>query len=218
MAMPTKAYAKFLKNMETVNRLEQTYDSMRAARHSRGKAAYDHITRSAIIFLASAFEVYIEDVVVECCNQHISFARDAKNLPGTVRDTLNKFVKNEKNGVPPTDLCDEGWRGVYRTIAQKNTGNLNTPKKQQITALFGELVGIHKPQIDAVPGMDDLDTVITFRGEIAHRVKASQYVTIDQVRTGVGIIVNLVVEIDKMILGYFKNMYPDKRLPWNNTY
>lgn len=216
--MPTKSYTRFTKNLETVNRLEETYEEIRTGRNRRGKAAYDHITRSAIIFLASAFEVYIEDVVKECCNQHISFAGNANKLPNDVKDTINSFVKRDKNGEPPIMLCDEGWRRIYRVIAEQETGKLNTPKKLQIQELFNKIIGISVTQIDQIPNIGNLDAVITFRGEIAHRVKAEQYVKIEQVKNDVQIIKALVVEIDKMIINYFKETYPEKRVPWNNSY
>ena len=216
--MPTKSYTRFTKNMETVNRLEETYEEIRTRRNRRGKAAYDHITRSAIIFLASAFEVYIEDVAKECCNQHISFAGDASKLPNDVKNTINNFVKKDKNAEPPIMLCDEGWRRIYRIIAEQETGKLNTPKKQQIQELFNRLIGISTTKIDDIPNIEDLDSVITFRGEIAHRVKAEQYVKIEQVKKNVQTVKELVVEIDKMIINYFRDYYPEKRVPWNNSY
>lgn len=216
--MPTKAYGKFLNNMETVKRLESTYDEIRTQRNHRGRAAYDHITRSAIIFLVSAFEVYIEDVTIECCKQHISFAGEAQNLPHDVKSTIDRYVKNENNHVPPIELCDTGWKEVYRCMVEKETARLNTPKKKQIGELFNNLLGIRVLDLENIEGIDDLDSVITFRGEIAHRVKAEQYVKIDQVRDNVKIISKLTVEIDKMILEYFRYCYPGRRLPWNYTY
>ncbi|HAD53644.1 MAG TPA: hypothetical protein DCG10_00385 [Lachnospiraceae bacterium] len=215
--MPTKAYGKFLKNLETVNRLDQTYDEVRISRNKKGKAAYDHITRSAIIFLASAFEVYIEDVTKECCSQHIALAGEARRLPHDVKSTINKHIR-EKNIASPTDLCDAGWKEVYRTLVNKETERLNTPKQKQITDLFGTMIGIRSTDICNLQGIDKLDEVITFRGAIAHRVKTNEYVKIERVRADVDTIKKLVVEIDKMILDYFKNCYPEVRVPWNNTY
>jgi hypothetical protein len=204
--------------MGTVDRLNDTYNQIRQARGGRGKGAFDHVTRSAIIFLASSFEIYIEDVIKECCNQHISFANDAVNLPNSVKCTINKYVKNESNGTPPTDLCDEGWRKVYREIAEEQTGKLNTPKKTQISTLFDELVGISKTKINSLHEINKLDDVIKFRGEIAHRVHADAYVTINQVTENTSIIIGLVKEIDRLILQHYRQCYPDKRMPWNDTY
>lgn len=216
--LPTKSYTRFIKNMETVERLSQTYHLIREARGCRGKGAFDHVTRSAIIFLASSFEVYIEDAIKECCNQHIKFANNAVKLPNSVKSTLNTYVKNEGNKTPPIDLCDEGWRKVYREITEKQTGKLNTPKKAQISALFNDLVGIAQSNINNLQDIDKLDDVIKFRGEIAHRVRADVYVGINQVSENRTIIMNLVKGIDRVIIQYFKTVYSGKRLPWNDTY
>ncbi len=57
--MPSKSYVHFLRNLDTVTRLQECYDIIRGNRNSKGRAAFDHITRSAVLFLVSAFEVYI---------------------------------------------------------------------------------------------------------------------------------------------------------------
>ena len=216
--MPTKSYARFTKNISTVERLNDTYHSIRQARGKKGRAAFDHVTRSAIIFLASAFEVYVEDVIKECCEQHINFARDAIKLPRDVKSTLNKYVKVESNGTPPVDLCDEGWRIVYRKIATEKTEKLNTPKKDQISVLFNDLVGISEREVNDIQDIDKLNGVIKFRGDIAHRIYASSYVNIEQVIDNTNIINNVAKGLDKMILKKFRNTYPQNRLPWNEVY
>lgn len=204
--------------METVSRLHETYDLIRTTRGTRGRAAFDHVTRSAIIFLAAAFEVYIEDVIIECCNQQISFAQDAVNLPHDVKKTINDYVKQEGNGEPPTNLCDEGWRRVYRKIVEQRTGKLNTPKKQQIADLFKSLIGIVESKINAIQNISDLDGIIAFRGEIAHRVRANIYVGIDQLVEKQEKIEKIVKSTDKTILAFFRNTYQGRRLPWNDVY
>jgi hypothetical protein len=164
--------------------------------------------------MASAFEVYVEDVIIECCNQHIIYSKDASNLPNMVGNTINEFVKLEGNSTPPIALCDEGWRDVYKKIAKQKTDRLNTPKKQQIIDLFSSLVGIDKKVIDKVPQINDIDSLIRFRGDIAHRVKAENYVKIDQVINNEEIVSKVVQGIDNAIIKYFRDSYPQKRLPW----
>lgn len=216
--MPTKSYARFLKNIETVDRLKGTYELIRTQRGGRGRAAFDHVTRSAIIFLASAFEVYVEDVLLECCNQHISFARDAKKLPHAIRSTISEYVKKESNGVSPTDLCDEGWRDVYKKITRERTDRLNTPKKRQLMDLFTNLIGINEMDINNLERIGGLDDFISFRGELAHRVRADIYVRIDKVNEEEEDIKRLVKSMDRLVLRYFRESYEDQRLPWNEVY
>lgn len=216
--MPTKAYVHFLKNFDTVTRLCVSYDTIRISRGSKGKGAFDHITRSAVLFLVSAFEVYIEDVTIECCEQHISRAHDAKNLPHDIISNLNDYTKKDKTPYCPTDLCDEGWRIVYKAMVAEATDKLNTPKTAQIKDLFRRYVGISNEKVDAISRMNELDDFVQFRGEITHRVKTNKNVNIDQVVGYEDLVKSLVISIEKMMLEFFKSSYPDEKIPWKNTY
>lgn len=216
--MPTKAYVQFLKNIDTVDRLCETYNLVKSQRATRGRAAFDHITRSAIIFLASAFEVYIEDSIKECCKHNISFAKDADKLPHDIKGSICEYVKKDGNKTSPIELCDEGWRKVYTKMADKKTEKLNTPKTRQLIEMFSSLIGISENQIKKVDCINKLDAVISFRGEIAHRGRADAYVKIDKVKEERETIMKIVKSIDKTILWYFKTTNKNKRLPWNDTY
>lgn len=217
-SVPTKAYVHFLKNLDTVTRLRGSYDIVRTKRGSKGKGAFDHITRSAILFLASSFEVYIEDVTIECCEQHITRAHDAKKLPHDVISNLNEYTKRDKTPYSPIDLCDEGWRTVYKTMVTEATSKLNTPKTTQIKDLFKRYVGISNNDVDGISRIDELDAFVQFRGEITHRVKATNYVSINQVEEYEGLVKSLVISIDTIMLEFFKRLYPNEKIPWRNTY
>ena len=215
--MPTKSYGRFLNNLETVTRLENEYSCAKDRRHSKGKGAFDHITRSAVVFLVSSFEVYCEEVINECCNVMISYAKDAVNLPHLVKKTLSDHVRNEKNGVPPIDLCDEGWRGVYRMIVKQETERLNTPNLRKLKDLFQKLIGIESTQWDLIPDITTLDDIIVFRGEITHRVRAATYVRIEKVAEYKEYIGSLVIAIERMLRDFIMANYSSK-VPWNDTY
>ena len=216
--MPSQAYGRFLRNLETVTRLQDSYDIIRTHRGSRGKGAFDHITRSAVLFLVSAFEVYIEEVTCECCEVNITLARDAQRLPHGVRSTIDNAVAKKHHSFTPISLCDEGWRNVYRQLTQDATDKLNTPKVLQIKQLFGNYIGTTDSLIDSITNIDRLDDFVSFRGEITHRVKAASYVKIEKVVEGKELIAGLAMNIDRMLLDYLRSAYPDRRAPWNNTY
>lgn len=216
--MPSQSYGRFQRNLETVTRLQESYEIIRRHRSSRGKGAFDHITRSAVLFLVSAFEVYIEEVTCECCELNISLARDAQRLPHGVRSTIDCAVTKKNTSFSPISLCDEGWRDVYRQITQEATEKFNTPKVPQVKQLFGNYIGTTDLLIDGITNIDRLDDFVRFRGEITHRVKATSYVKIEKVVESKALIEGLVREIDKMLLNFLHAAYPDKRAPWNNTY
>ncbi len=221
--MPSSSYSKFIKNMETVKRLENTYYESKKVNHNKGgRGAFDHLTRGAVVFLVSSFEVYCENILMESCEHLIKNAKDAKYLPHAVRSTISDFVKCDSNGIPPTELCDEGWRAVYKGIVQKETDRLNTPSTKNLEKLFAKLLGVKKGFIENIVcdtlGTDRLDPIIVFRGEITHRVRANRYVHIEIVKEYEDTILNIVVSIDKKVCDYIKGTSLSKKQPWKKTY
>lgn len=215
--MPSKAYGKFQKNLETVQRLNETYKTAKENRGSKGRGAFDHITRSAIVFLVSAFEVYCEDVLCESVEISIKHAKDACNLPHAVKKNINAYVRNENNHVPPMDLCDEGWRKIYKKIARTHADYLNSPNTKNLKEIFEKLLGIAPGLLDSVKYIDQLDSIIEFRGEIVHQVKAATYVHIEDVKQDIQVINEIVIGIDTLIREHIKNTY-NVKVPWNDTY
>lgn len=215
--MPSKAYGKFQKNLETVQRLNESFDTMRAARNSKGKGAFDHITRSAVVFLVSAFEVYCEDILCEGVELSIKFAGDAVKLPHSVKKNISAYVRNENNHVPPMSLCDEGWREVYSNIVRVQVDHLNSPKVKNLKELFEKLLGIDPTSIDAISNINQLDGIIEFRGEIVHRVKSTTYVHIEIVKEHHNTINQIVIGVDRLIREHIKSTY-NVKYPWNDTY
>ena len=215
--MPSKAYGKFQKNLETVQRLNESFDTLREARNSRGRGAFDHITRSAMVFLVSAFEVYCEDVLCEGVELSIQFARDAVNLPHSVKKNINAYVRNENNHVPPMELCDEGWRQIYTRIVRVQADHLNSPKVKNLKELFDKHLGISNAAVDTIPYITQLDGIIELRGEIVHQVKTTAYVHIEDVKKHLNTINEIVIGIDVLIKEHIKNAYKVKA-PWNDTY
>ena len=215
--MPSKAYGKFQKNLETVQRLNETYKTAKENRGSKGRGAFDHITRSAIVFLVSAFEVYCEDILCEGVEVTISSAKDAVRLPHSVKKHINAYVRNKNNHVPPMNLCDEGWRQVYTQMARIQAAHLNSPNVNNLKEIYEKFLGISPSSVDALTSIEQLDTIIEFRGEIVHQVKPSTYVHIEEVKAHVKTINEIVIRIDIMIRDFIKNTYQVK-VPWNDTY
>lgn len=145
-------------------------------------------------------------------------ACDAKGLPHDVRSALCEYTKKDKTPYSPIDLCDEGWRRVYKEMVKEETDKLNTPKVANIKNLFSKYVGLSQADIDRIANMSQLDAFISFRGEITHRVKAKKYVNIEDVYSHKTLVEGLVLDIDKMILSYFRTTYPDQKGHWRNTY
>lgn len=215
--MPSKAYIKFQNNLQTVQRLNETYEQMKKIRSSRGRGAFDHITRSSIVFLVSAFEVYCEDILCEAVQCSINAAKDAVKLPHSVKKNINTFVRNENNHVPPMNLCDEGWRQIYIDIVRLQADHLNSPKIKNLKELFEKYLGILPTNVDKISNIDQLDSIIEFRGEIVHQVKSTTYVHIEDVQKHLNAINEIVIGIDLLIREHIKSIY-NVKAPWNDTY
>lgn len=213
--MPSKAYIQFLRNIETVSRLQETYEDAKKTRNKKGRGAFDHITRSAILFLVSSFEVYCEDVIRACSELLIKNAKIADNLPNAVKNTINDYALNISN-CPPIKLCDDGWKTTYNRIVKEKTDALNTPNKANLEKLFKSLIGFTTTDINNISDIGKIDEIIIFRGEITHRVRAKKYVHIEKVVEYRTIIEKVVVAIDKKLYNYIKNKY--HKAPWKNTY
>lgn len=217
--MPSKAYIHFQKNAETVERLCKTYYDIKQQQHCHGgRGAFDHLTRSAIVFLVSAFEVYCEDLLRETSEYLIKNAKDAINLPHDVRSTICEQAKKTS----PLDLCDEGWRKVYKQIVEDRTNGLNTPNTKNLEKIFQELVGM-KPTIirnllTDSKGNNMIDPIIIFRGTIVHQVRANQYVQIETVQDYKQVIANIVVQLDKKMCDHIKSQSLAKNQPWRKQY
>lgn len=215
--MPSKAYGKFQNNLTTVQRLIETYKVMKASRGKKGRGAFDHITRSAVVFLVSAFEVYCEDILCEGVTASIVSAGDAIRLPHAVKKNISAYIRNDNNHVPPMALCDEGWRDVYTRMAKEQAKYFNSPKTKNLKEIYEKHLGIPSSAIDALDGIDRLDDIIEFRGEIVHQVKSSAYVHIEDVWEHLQTINEIVIGIDMMVRDHIKNLYHVK-VPWNDTY
>jgi len=157
-------------------------------------------------------------VTYECCELNITLARNADRLPHDVRSAINSYVTKKGSSISPIDLCDEGWRDVYKQMTQDVIDDFNTPKVRQIKDLFSKHIGTTDSRIVGITNIDRLDDFVRFRGEITHRVKASSYVKIEKVVEGKELIAGLVMDIDRMLLDYLRSTYSDRRAPWNNTY
>lgn len=61
--MPSQAYTTFKANLKQVDKLLDAFVTMRTP--TPGRKHLDHFTRSALLFLCSSWEVYIEQVANE---------------------------------------------------------------------------------------------------------------------------------------------------------
>ena len=115
------------------------------------------------------------------------------------------------------NLCDEGWRQIYTHMAENYANHMNTPNVKNLKDMFEKYLGVDPSNLDSVRFMDQLDSIITFRGGIVHQVKANKYVHIEDVINYLKVINEIVIGIDMLIREHIKETYKVK-VPWNDTY
>ena len=147
--MPSVAYSKYRENITTVQRLLVAYDELKQVKNpknSRGKMALDHITRPAVVFLISAAEVYIEDLLIEAVNVHIEKARRFENLPVAIKDTLNANPRINR----------EQFIQKYRRLIRFQTNRLNTPWNELVGEIFHNYINVPIGSIEMLPNFQEL--------------------------------------------------------------
>lgn len=213
--MPSSAYTTFKVNLRQVDKLLEAFITMRSP--TRGRKYLDHFTRAALLFLCSAWEVYIEQVANEAGRIISTKLSKPSELPLPVKKEISSITKKSKHDLSPIELADD-WKGYYLTQINEYTTRLNTPKKSKVLELFNKYLGIPGDRINsAVPTLDQVNRIISVRGQVAHNVYAEEYLTKDTVDNYYQSIKQAVIEIDTLLWNYLTEI-TDKEPPWQNTY
>ena len=95
-------------------------------------------------------------------------------------------IGNKHQGKNAWLLAGDGWMKAcashLKDVLAKTTGSLNTPKASQVDELFEKVLGLKEISKRwswkgrTAASKADLDALVTLRGSIAHRVKATRIV------------------------------------------
>ena len=107
--MPSKAFGVFNRNVKQVDKLIDAYNSLKTPQ--RGRKYLDHLTRSALVFLCSSWEVYLEQITVECCEIIARRLNSPKDLPEQVRKSISSAIKNAKHDLEPVTFAMD-WKNT----------------------------------------------------------------------------------------------------------
>lgn len=213
--MPSHAYGVFTKNLRQVDKLLQAFTDLRP--HTRGRKHLDHLTRAAILFLCSSWEVYLEQVSQESCGIIARKLSSPKDLPEKVRKTLSRSIRAAKNELEPVEFAMD-WRFYYCVAIQKYVARLNTPKNGQVLEIMEKYLGADVIDVkEKIPQLSKINEIVKIRGEIAHNIFSEDYVKEDMVISQKTTIVQLVKEIELYLYEYLA-LITDGRKPWQSTY
>lgn len=211
--MPSNAYKVFnTEYKKDIERLLSNYEELKGTH--QGRRSLDHLFRSGVLLLSAAWEVYIEDVLVE--SVHIVAKEiDLESVLNPVKKTLCKAAAKEKDELAVLNLLGgDNWRGFYMELVEGEVLKLHNPKSGKIDELYQKYLGIDT--ISSNFTEDGLDDFLTARGEIAHRMKGAEYLKKDVFINYVRMIDHLVDDVDEFLYGNLKLLLG--RTPWNNTY
>lgn len=138
-------------------------------------------------------------------------------MPLEVKKQISAYIKKHEHELKPMDLVGRGWKDIYlKEIVKEKTDSLNTPKREQINNFFEKLIGVEKLS-NNWSDKNFINEFVSFRGTIAHQVRANKYVKIQDLRRYLEGVRTVVKETDLALYEHLKN-YMDGYTPWNNTY
>lgn len=179
--MPSAAFLKFeAKMLKDVQRLVDSHTTL--GHGGRGRHGLGHITRSGVFLLCAAWELYVEDLVIEVAGILSDRADSPRQLPPGAQRELAKMVKNHSHELKPLELAGAGWEGVYTSHVREVIGRLNTPKAGPVDENYRRLLGWENPSNNWTRGTAYINDFVRVRGDIAHRGSDANYVRISTLR------------------------------------
>lgn len=210
--MPSNALAKFESNLLVdVDRLIESHGQLN--HQGMGRRGLGHITRSGVLMLCAAWELYLEEVLVESARIIIDRAASPDDLPRKVQQEIAKAVRESKHELKPLELAGEGWCNVYINHALARVQGLNTPKSGNVNTLYHCLLGIPELSNSWSVGANSIDSFVTARGDIAHRGRDAQYVVIGNLIGYKDQIVRTVIDTDNFLADFLRQNTRG-RAPW----
>lgn len=210
--MPSDAYQNFRENLTDVERLIGSHSQLN--HEGGGRRGLGHITRSGVVMLCAAWEVYIEEVVMECVEYFGEYLDQPSDLPKSVKKNLSRKVKKADHELKPLELAGEGWKDLYKTYAEESIGNLHTPRCTKINYRFNRYVGVDDVSEMWSEEGEEIDGFVSDRGEIAHNGRHARYIQIGTLKNHLELIRRTAAETDNSLADYMKNHNPANRQPW----
>ena len=213
VVMPSSAFQNLESNlMVDVDRI---IGSHRQLNHDgRGRRGLGHITRGGMLMLCAAWEVYLENLLIESVGHLAQHLDDPKDLPKAVQKELARSVKNSKHELKPLELAGDGWCSLYRNHASEVLEAFNTPKSSNVDATFRKFLGIKELSSNWTVGPTAINDFVADRGAIAHGDRDTRYVTIVQLTAHKATIVTTSLETDNYVANFLRDATPTHTMPW----
>ena len=213
--MPSNALGKFEgAMMKDVNRIIATHASIQNG--GRGNKALGHLTRSGVLLLCAAWELYVEELMIEAVRECSQRAQSPSDLPKSVQKSIAEHVKGSQHQLRVLALAGDGWRAVYAEMAVEWVSSLNTPNKHNINEGFKKLIGIEGLASNWSFGDNSVNDFVKARGDVAHKGSAAGNIHMNKLReTYLPQIMRCAVDTDNAVSTYIRSIFEPKAYPWN---
>ncbi len=211
--MPSTARQFFRDNLlPDVSQLIQTHRDVNP--DGRGRRALGHLTRSGVVMLCAAWELYIEEVLVEGAKFLVQDAESPHFLPDPVKGRISQTAKSDTHAFGALKLCGDGWKTVYTDAVLNDVSIFNTPKIGKINELYKKWLGLNDISVNWRHPSASLNAFVEARGAIAHRGANADYVRITRLAELKTMIDELVVDTDRELSDYLYGISHNHRRPW----
>lgn len=180
-----------------------------------GRRDLQHVTHSGVVMLCAAWELYLEQVLVESVEYICESSLEANDLPVAVRKQLVIYSNEGKDELSSLMLCGDGWKQLYRKGAESTIGRLNTPKSTPVDQMFRSNLGIQNLSDFWGSQRYPIDEFVSTRGEIAHRGRDAPYVKAKELQQFITLVKKSVIQTDNGLCDYLRKIAAGTRQPWN---
>jgi hypothetical protein len=213
--MASKARHAFDESCLDINRLLEIHSQLGGSGQGR-RYQLEVLNKSAVVLITAIWEAYCEDIVAEGIEHLVAHSTNASVLSKSIRKTIAKELKEDRNELAVWQIADNGWKAVLQSrlthMNQTRARSLNTPKAENINGLFSEALGIDEifktwnwKKMSSIQAAKKLDDYVTLRGDIAHRGAGQQSVTKWQVEDFLNHVKRLVGKTGKQVNKYVKD-------------
>jgi hypothetical protein len=183
------------------------------------------LNRSVIVLLVACWEAFVEDLAAQAFQALLDGATEPATFPTRVLALASKALRESDDGRDVWRLAGTGWRTVLRShrdaLFERFIGKWNTPKPQQVDDLFEKLVGFSGCSkqwrwrgMGSGAAVIRLESLVSRRGEIAHRVTAGPPARKAEVRADIRFILQLATVTSNAVGSFVAGRIG--RRPWPN--
>ncbi len=143
--MPPTHVANLNSNTYEVLRLVAIHEEISGTRPGR-RHDIVVLNKSGVVLLVACWEAYVEDLATSAFDTMLAAATTHSVFPSKVLTAASREVRSSNDERRVWELAGTGWQVILQAhrdkILKRFAGALNTPKPEQIDALFEDLLGI----------------------------------------------------------------------------